>query len=746
MNKPLFRNWPRILWIVFVLSLPAVIINGFFSRIIKCPACYLFADEGDGLKNYYTLAWYVQHDKGWHFSGMNYPYGENIIYTDNEPLLALTLRWIDQHVIDMDRHVVGTLNMLLLLSLYFSVLLIYKLLRRWEVGKWWALASSLFIIFLSPQLWRIHGHYALAYVCFLPLLFLLLDLLIRSEKKRWVWSVLCGSLVIVMSLTHLYFLLISVVMLSSFFIFWWWYYRKEKNLLRAVLPWLAGVIVFPVFIILGIRHITDTITDRPTEPFGLDVLSVNFGSTFIPFISPFDKIWTVLLHQEVPNFERIAYTGFIGLLMLPVILFFLFRKRDEQPLTLHVKAFLGAAVMTWLMAAGIFYQNGFKFLWEIVPVLKQFRSLGRLGFSFYYLYMIVCSYLLWQFFVRMRLREMGSTAGYILVIISVFWGFESYLNIKGVRDPVFRHNKFMSSAKDDYVPLLEKAGHKAEDFQAILQFPLVAIGNENLGVARGFWTFREGIHVSFETGLPMIDYAMSRTSVSQGLDIIELISSPYFEKKRTMAMDTRPLLLVCEEEFVIPAERRIISMAEKIGTYQSITLYSLDMAKLKMISLPTLPVDKKDVFNDGFYNGFDEIKCDTTMTGSGALPVKSVPALLWSYTDTSKTQRQWEVSFWSHVDNRKGTLPVPRFIETDPNGQSQSDNGQGRERIAWSEVFGEWIQIALPLTTKGAGYKYELYIDNTGPVIDNLLVRLAGDTCILHFPEMILYNNVPIPN
>ncbi len=747
MNRSFFTNWPRILWIVFALTLPALIIYSAFTKIFQCPACYLYEDGGDGLKNYYTLAYYVQHDQGWHFSGMNYPYGENIIYTDNEPILAMTLKWVDQHIVDMDRHVVGTLNMLLLISLYFSILIVYKLLRRWNVGKWWALASSLCIIFLSPQLWRFHGHYALAYLFFLPLLCLLLDLLVRQETKRWLWGILCGMLLIGMSLTHMYFLLISLVVLFSFSVFWWWYHRREKKLLRAVLPWLAGVIVLPTIILIGIRHYTDTITDRPTEPYGLEVHNISFESTFFPFFPPFDKTWSVILKEEVPNFEKNAYTGLIGLLMLPVLLFFLLRKPDEnEPFAFEIKAFLGAAIFSWLMASGWFYQHGFKFLWDVVPVLKQFRGMGRLGISFYYLYMIVCSYLLWQFFTRMRAKEMGGTAGYAMCVIIFIWGFEARMNAKAVIDPVFKLNSYLANVKDDYVPLLQQSGHKPEDFQAILQLPLVSIGNENLGVAHGFWTLREGIHASFETGLPLIDYAMSRTSIEQGLDIIELISSPYFEKKRTKTFNDKPILLVCEEEFVTPAEHRIIDMAVKIGTYQTITLYNLPVEKLKMISLPVLPADHQDVKCEGWYNGFDDIKCDTSMSGGGALAITSAPRSLWSYTDTSKAERHWDVSFWSHIDNLKGFVPVPRMMETDPNGTITKNEDLGREVITWAEAYGEWIQVAFPLITKGMGYRYELFIDNTGPVIDNLLIRPVSDTCIIHFPEMTLYNNVPIPN
>ncbi|MEO5906113.1 MAG: hypothetical protein ABIQ11_05270, partial [Saprospiraceae bacterium] len=123
--KQFLFNWKRVGWIILLVVLPALIIHSYFSKIFSCPSCYLFEDGGDGLKNYYTLAYYVKHDQGWHFSGMNYPYGENIIYTDNQPILALTLRWVDQHITDMDNHVVGVLNMLLLIGLYLAVLVCY---------------------------------------------------------------------------------------------------------------------------------------------------------------------------------------------------------------------------------------------------------------------------------------------------------------------------------------------------------------------------------------------------------------------------------------------------------------------------------------------------------------------------------------------------------------------------------------------------------------------------------------------
>src|SRR5690606_2872458 len=148
------------------------------------------------------------YDSGWHFSGMNYPYRQHIIYTDNQPALARVLQWVDRHVTDLHGHVVGTLNILLLLGLYAGIVLTYALLRRWRVGRGWALTAAACIILLSPQLWRLQGHYGLAYLCFFPGFVLLLDNAVRGPGRPWRWALLTGLAVVLMSLTHMYFLLL----------------------------------------------------------------------------------------------------------------------------------------------------------------------------------------------------------------------------------------------------------------------------------------------------------------------------------------------------------------------------------------------------------------------------------------------------------------------------------------------------------------------------------------------------------
>jgi hypothetical protein len=147
----------------------------------------------------------------------------------------------------------------------------------------------------------------------------------------------------------------------------------------------------------------------------------------------------------------------------------------------------------------------------------------------------------------------------------------------------------------------------------------------------------------------------------------------------------------------------------------------------------------------GWFTSFDEYPDPEAMTGSGAFKITSITDPIWSYRDTAQTEQHWIVSFWSRINHKKEFAPIPRMKETDPEGNVLQNAGLHRDYITWSEAYGHWLEVNFSLTTKGNGHSYALFLDEAGPVIDNLLIRPVQDTCIMYFPEMILYNNLPIP-
>jgi hypothetical protein len=128
------------------------------------------------------------------------------------------------------------------------------------------------------------------------------------------------------------------------------------------------------------------------------------------------------------------------------------------------------------------------------------------------------------------------------------------------------------------------------------------------------------------------------------------------------------------------------------------------------------------------------------------LIIDNAPQLVWTVIDTFAGERACDVSFWAYVDNGNSHVPVPRLKETNPAGQVTYDSGLHRESINWSAAYGSWIEVRFPFTFKGGGHRYELFIDNNGPVIDNLLIQPQADTSVFARAGMLYFNNLPIPD
>lgn len=71
-------------WVLLILA--CGITSYFYGKMLLHPNEYVFKSTGDGLKNYYTYAYHIKHDtSATEVEAMNYPYGENFLYTDNHP-------------------------------------------------------------------------------------------------------------------------------------------------------------------------------------------------------------------------------------------------------------------------------------------------------------------------------------------------------------------------------------------------------------------------------------------------------------------------------------------------------------------------------------------------------------------------------------------------------------------------------------------------------------------------------------
>ena len=308
-------------YFILTISLAFMLVLSTFFKIFQHPSEFLFSTNGDGLKNYYTVAYYVDHGAGLHFSGMNYPYGEHVAFTDNQPVVSMVLRWYHQHIHPIES-VTGVINLWMLLSIVLGAAILFLILRHFGIGKWFSVIGALCIAFMSPQLFRLESHYSLSYIFYFPLVWYLL-LKIYDNQRKVIWTCLLLVFLIISGLTHLYFYALSSLFIFVFLIFGFLDALIKRH---SLIPYAKISLAFVIasMVILYIIKGVDPITDRPVAPWGIDYYTANLFSTFLPqygLMRPLPEFLEISL-----KWEGLSYVGLVGVLLLPMILFRVVRK------------------------------------------------------------------------------------------------------------------------------------------------------------------------------------------------------------------------------------------------------------------------------------------------------------------------------------------------------------------------------------------------------------------------------------
>ena len=150
----------------------------YFNAVID-PNGYIFSPNGDGIKNYFTYINHIKHDSGFtHFSGFNYPFGDLHILTDGHSLLSWTLKVLNFVFPGIENYAIGILNTLMLISLPITSIVLYKLLKSYGVRGVLAALFATTIMMMAPQYTRMLGHISMSYSFFIPLIWLLVEVII----------------------------------------------------------------------------------------------------------------------------------------------------------------------------------------------------------------------------------------------------------------------------------------------------------------------------------------------------------------------------------------------------------------------------------------------------------------------------------------------------------------------------------------------------------------------------------------
>ncbi len=709
---------------ILVIITSIIILLVFYNDILLSPNSYLFSSTGDGIKNYYTSHFFVKHENfSFHTHSQNSPYGEIVSYTDNQPSLSwliLLLKKINPSIVN---YTIGIYNFLMLFSICLAALFYYLISRRLLLPPIYSGTVAIIIAFLSPQIERFTGHYALGYVCFVPILWYLL---IRTFEKgfSYKYSLYIFIYNLFFGFIHPYYILIGSLFVLVYSICHLLYsnFKWSKFFLYLILSLSPAVIQQIIF------KSVDTISDRPTNPWGLYDFATRFEGLFIPVFSPFLDIWNSVIKVRSTDIESRSYVGMLGavIFILSLIKIVKYIKRKKYKLIFkpvlpsELRTALLCSILILLFAMAMPFRFGLSFLLEVFPAIKQFRSLGRFAWVFYSVFTIYSAYYLFLLYRKYCIQNRKKIALVLVVGLLSIWFVEAYINNMHTIKKI--NNKYASSYYDNsLLNEFKNLGINTNRFQSILPLPIYLIGSEVIGIHNdaGGVVF-QSMKLSSITGLGLNATMLSRTSLSQTLKLASFVSDSLINRDKYInELLPKEILIVTKDEDLNSGEKYVLSNATFLFSDKNgFKYYSLSPNKLKTREYKKdgteMVIEKKGKHvlgkHDWYYwNTYDKTSINAIDRNNSLL----FESDLYGYG-------KYECSFWLKLSNKK---IVPKLtLETFDKNKNLIEK-KSFDCGVFSNVNNGWLRVSniFEFDENCRGIKYSINSEND--TIDNLLIK-----------------------
>ncbi|MEZ4886575.1 MAG: hypothetical protein R3E32_17720 [Chitinophagales bacterium] len=712
---------------------------------------YLFAPYGDGIKNYYGPAYYVKYGGRWNFNGMGYPFGSYLMYVDAMPSIAMPLHWINESIVNIEGYTIGIVNWCMIFSIIPCILFLFLILRHYRLPVWYAMITALLIAHLSPQFHRFLGHYALAILTVIPLSWYIL-LRQENSKHPYRWAVLQIIALLFFAFIHAYYLLIDAVFILAYALVYFLqkYFRKQLQLshfVSLILSAIVPIVVFKVF-----QIVTDPTTDLHTSPFGFFFYHAEPRSILFSTDPPLGEFWKLFYKNHPPKFEGYVYIGFISVLAVLFTLIKGFKyvvkrqwaKMLRPVLPANLSTAIWASVIVLLYSMCIPFEQGFAFLLDYLPQLRQFRSLGRFAWVFYYVFTVYTAFYFFLIFRRMSIKGVKTIAATMLFLAFGIWAMEGYYLIKSkqkyTRETNVENHDFYGKTIN-YKDILIEKGHQVSDFQAMMVFPYFNIGSEKLYVSeRGAGGLYFGCKVSYQTGLPMNSIFVGRYSILQSLKMGQLMSNPLIEKQILKEYpNDKPLLLVTHGKNFMPDEQRLLQKAKLIYQNDNETLYELplsafdnELSNAKQIfetqkdSLFHFNTPQEywstDSVNNVVIQGFEDGNFSGALFGDKAIhETKGELMLFEGKLPNAKEGQQYIASVWVKSDDKYAAFPDFSYKQFNlDNAEVDQVYFDPKERL---DIYKDWVRADHVFTLQNADNPIRIVLIAEDIVADELLIR-----------------------
>ncbi|MFZ4739848.1 MAG: hypothetical protein ACOYLE_01645 [Bacteroidales bacterium] len=763
------KKIPFILLIVF----STIFIFSFYGDVILHPDNYLFNDCGDAIKNYYTYSYHIKHDISYiNFEGMNYPYGEHFLYTDCHPVLTIFFKLLASKFNFFSIHSIGILNFLMILSIFLTFFVCYFLLREFNINRWFSLLYCIGITMLAPQLFRLGGHLALSYSIAIPLSWLLIIKCFKNKEKL-IYSVILFLNNLFWLFIHAYLGIIILFFLGSMIVVKYLFDKDKRKEIAHYLR-IAFAIFVPVIIFYLFAVLTDTHIGRTNNPTGFFLFNAELDDVFLPHYPSLSFAMNEFLEKNIKTqWEAWAYVGFSTTIIFSVILILSIIKLFKRNKVKVLNAFFNSELLNISLISGfivLLFAMAFPFkqipnLVDFIPVIKQFRATGRFTWPFYFIAIVFAATVMQEFYLKSNGRRKKIFALLLCIIVGIFNIVEGMPYHKDAsRNIVKSKNLFKKEIlSDSYKAAINSVNLK--DFQAIISLPFYYQGSENFSRPKYEETVRASICISYHTGIPIVCANLTRTSIQESKNIIQIITPNFYKKEILKDIPSnKPFLVIRTKDDISNYEKAIFQKCKPIYLSDEISLYVLSKEdlfnnnaytiyeKYKQLKSTLFEKDQFYLSSDSsffYYNGFENLKSDKPFRGKGGF--QSLKKGKNTYAEfpanTFIVGKKYHISIWmwNGVQDALNDW-FPLIIEECDEAKNVSES-----IICLPEesevIFGNWSLIEGVFEVKNP--KNKIYIITNGKdsykealFTDDLLIVEEGlDVYSLNNKDKLFYNN-----
>lgn len=542
--------------IFLLLIFISTLVSYFFGPVFFHPNQFLLNDTGDSFKNYFTYEWHIQNDTSYiNYTGSNYPFGENHLFTDGMPILSNLIKLLPF----LKPYSIGIFNSTMLLSLFFCAILLFKIFKLFKIENWKSILSALGITVLCPQALRYSGHFALSYGFCIPLIVYLLlnfNLIVGNKIKQ--------SIIISLVSTLLFFIHPYLGMICSSFIICYWIFRILFNLkyIKENLRHFIIQGILPLLLYFLIIKLTDEHLDRNAKPYGFFYLTASIETIFISTHKPFRHLLSQLYKIKSQNGEGIAYIGITSLIVFFYSLFLFIKYKStiiqsirENNIIKNYFLMILSSIVLLLFSMGFPFNLGMSWILDYLSVIQQFRAPGRFAWVFYFIICIGSCVIICKYFFSEFSNYLKTVFIFFLLILYTIEGIPYHNEVAKKKFPV---NLFNEQLLDIEIRQVIFAIKKISP-QAIIPLPFFHIGTDFYNIPGTGNITNLSFIVSLHSKIPLMANLTPRNSLTEAQKIIQIVGSDLINKEiGNDIRSNKPFIILYDKELLDENEQSLL--------------------------------------------------------------------------------------------------------------------------------------------------------------------------------------------